>query len=144
MTSWIGSLGLLILRVGFGGMLAIGHGLPKMQNFQQFKDMADPMHFLAAPYAGMALVGAELVCAALVAVGLMTRLVSIPVAYAMGVAALVAHQAHPTFTGPEPGPSKELALLYMIVFTAIIFTGPGRFSLDALFFGRRRSVETTV
>jgi uncharacterized membrane protein YphA (DoxX/SURF4 family) len=34
--------------------------------------------------------------------------------------------------------SKEPAFLYMIPFLTLIFTGPGRFSLDALIWSRLR------
>jgi uncharacterized membrane protein YphA (DoxX/SURF4 family) len=37
------------------------------------------------------------------------------------------------------GGSKEPALLYLIPFLALIFTGPGRISIDELIFARRKS-----
>ena len=50
--------------------------------------------------------------------------------FAMVVAAFGAHVADPWFAG-GPGPSKELALMYLIPAVAIILSGAGAFSLDA-------------
>ena len=137
--SLLTSFGLLILRVGFGGMLAFGHGLPKLLNIATMKDqIGDPLGLLEKPYAAYCLIGAEFFCAVLVAIGLLTRFVSIPIAYAMGVAAFVVHASDPAFLGPGVTASKEPALIYLIAFTAIVFTGPGSFSLDRILFGRPR------
>jgi putative oxidoreductase len=78
-----------------------------------------------------------------VIVGLATRLAAIPVVIAMAVAAFVAHGADPWsmekaamafFAGESKSwASKEPALLFLIPFLALAFTGAGRFSLDAVF-----------
>lgn len=132
------SIGLLILRLSFGGMLALGHGLPKLLKMSEMKDsFADPLGYIAAPYAFYCLLGAEFLCAILVGVGLLTRLSALPIVYAMGVAAFVAHSQHPVFLGPDSPVSKEPALLYMAAFLTLVLTGPGVFSMDHFMFGRR-------
>ena len=65
---------------------------------------------------------------------------------AMGVAAFVAHGSDPWSmeeafklfaAGQAQLPlSKEPALLFLIPFLALIFTGPGKFSIDALIWPR--------
>jgi putative oxidoreductase len=103
--------------------------------------IGDPMGLIDKPYAAQALIGAEYFCAILVAVGLFTRLTSLPIAYAMGLAAFIVHAADPMFLGENITKAQEPALVYFLVFTAIFFTGPGRFSLDHLFFGARARLD---
>jgi putative oxidoreductase len=127
------SLGLLILRLGAGGLMAYGHGWGKLEKLQENPNaFADPLGI--GPSLSLALaMFAELICAVLVAVGLTTRLASIPLIVTMSVAAFMIHAADPLF---GPPPSKEFALLYLAPFATLLFTGPGLFSLDALFWPR--------
>ncbi len=89
----------------------------------------------------------EFVCAVLIVAGLATRLAAIPPVVSMSVAAFVVHAANPWtmetaarafFSGASKSwLSKEPALLYLIPVLALLFTGGGRFSLDALIASRR-------
>ena len=78
-------------------------------------------------------VGAEVVCAGLVAIGLATRLAALPLVFTMSVAGFVINAG-------EPWGEKELAAIYLVPFLALVFTGPGAYSLDAKIAGggRRR------
>lgn len=143
------STGLLILRLGIGGFLAT-HGWSKVQmvlagGFDQF---GDPIG-LGAPASLVLVTFAEFVCAILVAIGLGTRFAAVPPVIAMAVAAFVAHAGDPwtmeggyvlfTSGASESWASKEPALLFLVPFLALIFTGAGRFSLDHVIGrGRRR------
>jgi putative oxidoreductase len=143
----VSSIGLLILRLGIGGYLAT-HGWGKVQmvlagSFDQF---GDPIGLGSA--ASLVLVTfAEFVCAILVMIGLGTRFAAVPPVVAMAVAAFVAHAADPwtmaggyvrfTSGAAESWASKEPALLFLVAFLALIFTGAGRFSVDHLV-GRAR------
>jgi len=143
----LSSLGLLILRVGMGGYLAT-HGWGKLQmviggHFDQF---GDPIG-LGNTASLILATGAEFVCALLVVVGLGTRLAAAPVVFTMGVAAFVVHGANPWTMGEgyrlymeklaESWASKEPAMLFLIAFLALMFTGPGKYSIDALICGRK-------
>jgi putative oxidoreductase len=136
------SIGLLVLRIGIGGYL-MTHGYPKlvMAAQGQFKGFGDPIG-IGEALSLLGAVGAEFFCALLVALGLLTRVAAVPVAFTMGVAAFVIHQADPyTITAGAPR-SKELAMLFLIPMVTLVFTGPGWFSLDALvypYLGRRRA-----
>jgi len=117
-------LGLLILRLGAGLMLAFGHGLGKVSrvvdgNFQ----FADPIGIGAAASLVLAAF-AEFFCALAVVVGFKTRWAAVPPAIAMLVAAFVHHAA-------DPWGKKEFPLLYAAIFVALILTGAGRYALDA-------------
>ncbi len=132
------SIGLLILRLGIGGFMA-SHGFGKLRmlldwNFEMWQD---PIGVGDAASLVLAVFG-EFVCSVLVMAGLATRLAAVPVAITMAVAAFVVHGGDPWTMGS--GASKEPALLYLIPFLALIFTGPGRFSADALI-GRRWSTR---
>lgn len=117
------SFGLLVLRLAAGGMMA-HHGLGKLKDFGAMKEtFADPLGIGQLPSLVSA-IGAELGCALLVAIGLATRLAAIPVVFTMSVAAFLVH-------GGDPWQKKELAVLYGLVFLALVFTGAGRYSVDA-------------
>lgn len=131
------STGLLILRLGIGGYMA-SHGWGKLRmllnnNFEMWRD---PIGVGDTASLALAVFG-EFVCPLLVMIGLATRLAAVPTAITMAVAAFVVHANDPWTMGG--GASKEPALLYLIPFLALIFTGPGRLSIDAWIAGRWRS-----
>jgi putative oxidoreductase len=131
------SIGLLILRIGFGVYLAT-HGWGKVQMLLdgQSAQFGDPIGIGAMPSLVLATL-AEFACSLLVVVGLATRLAAIPVVITMGVAAFVVHSSDP-WTMQPTGPSKEPALLYLTAFLALAFTGAGRYSLDHAWWGKGR------
>jgi putative oxidoreductase len=142
------SIGLLILRLGAGGYMAT-HGWGKVQMLYagDFDKFGDPIG-LGNTLSLVLVTGAEFLCAVLVMLGLATRFAAAPVAFTMAVAAFVAHRADPwtagrayeLFTaGATKFPvSKEPALMFLIPFLALVFTGPGEFSLDRLALARWR------
>lgn len=135
------SLGLLILRLGVGTLIAI-HGLGKVSGWSgMMKGWHSPdfipLRWMSAPVSLGALVFAELVCGTLLVFGLLTRPAAAVLAFAMGVAAFHAHAADPWMLGS--GAAKEPALLYLISALALLAAGAGRFSADAaLDKGKRR------
>ena len=129
------SAGLLILRLGVGGYL-LTHGFGKLQMLMAGGTFADPIG-LGGRASLVLITGAEFLCAILVMLGLATRLAAFPVVFAMAVAAFVVHGGDPWTMQPR-GASKEPAMLYLFPFLALIFTGPGRFSVDALLWPRWR------
>jgi putative oxidoreductase len=112
--------------------MALAHGLGKMQNFSTIAEkFPDP--FGIGSTASLALaVFAELFCGLLLAVGAGTRLAASQLMVTMGVA-MYCHMklwGDPLFA--SGGKSAELAFVYLIGFTVLLFTGPGRFSIDHL------------
>ncbi len=128
------SAGLLVLRVSVGLMMLLGHGLPKLLAFEQKKDgfyVPDffPLSLMSPPVSMVMTIGAELLAAGLLVLGLMTRPAAFVMGFAMVVAAFGAHGADPwVSTG---GPSKEMALLYLITALVILLSGAGAWSLDS-------------
>ena len=118
-------IGLLVLRVA-GGLMMAGHGYGKVQKVLA-GDFGFPDPLGVGATASLILAAfAEFVCALLVVVGLQTRWSAIPVVMTMLVAALIVHAG-------DPWGEKEHALIFATAFLALVFTGGGRFSIDALF-----------
>jgi putative oxidoreductase len=142
------AIGLLIARAGFGGyMMTHGWGKLQMLRARDFESFGDAIG-LGAPLSLTLVTFAEFGCALLVILGLATRLATIPIITAMAVAAFVAHASDPWtmgeayrlfMAGETQFPvSKQPALMYLIAFAALLATGPGKLSLDAVVWGRLR------
>lgn len=114
---------MLVLRVAAGSLLMIQHGLDKLIHFaQKAPHFADPFHM--GTTASLALVVfAEFFCSAFVILGLFTRLACIPIVIAMVVALFWAHKGQFFGIGELPG-------IYLACFVTLLFTGPGKVSLD--------------
>ncbi|MET4695886.1 DoxX family protein [Endozoicomonas lisbonensis] len=117
----LSSLGLLIMRAG----LSIGmwtHGWPKLVNYaERAPKFVDP--FGVGPEATMALaIMAELLGSIALTVGLFSRLSASALAFSMAIAAY--YFGH------------ELAYIYMLAYIGLIFTGPGRYSIDQFIYKR--------
>ena len=136
------SIGLLILRVGIGGFL-ITHGWGKLQMLLAggADKFGDPIG-LGSTLSLALVTTSEFFCALLIILGLGTRLAAVPVVISMSVAAFVFHAKDPWtmetaanafFSGAsKTWFSKEPALLFLIPFLSLAFTGGGRLSLDGL------------
>ena len=118
----------LLLRLGFGILMLINHGWPKLTHYAEMQQkFGDPIG-LGKPVSLALVVFAEFFCAAFVIFGLFTRLACIPLIIAMGVAFF---KVHNMMYGAGPG-SGEMALLFLIAFIVLFFTGPGKVSVDRL------------
>ena len=118
--------GLLVLRLQAGGLMFYLHGLDKAMKYKAMAaGFASPIAGLPNEVAFGMLVFAEVVCAILHVIGLMTRFASFVLMIAMGVAFFLAHKG--ALSGPGSG---ELALLYFSSCLALFLAGPGRLSLD--------------
>jgi putative oxidoreductase len=120
----VNSIGLLVLRLGAGGLLFCGHGWGKLMNAGvKASGFPDPIGLGPVPSFWL-VVFAEVFCAGLVMVGLLTRLSTLPILGFLAVAGFI-HHAH------DPWPKRELAFVFAVPFLGLLLTGPGRFSLDA-------------
>ncbi len=122
----LNDIGLLILRLVFGGFMLFGHGWGKMMKLftgdpNQF---ADPFG-LGAPFSLGLTAFAEVACALFIVLGLFTRWATAPLIITMLVAAFIIH-------GADPFGKKELAFVYLAAYTVLAFTGPGNYSLDKI------------
>ena len=118
-------IGLLILRVGSGSLILFLHGLPKLMSFTEKMDaFPDPIGLGSA--ASMSLViFAEFFCSCAVILGLWTRWATLPLITTMGVAGFIFHTN-------DLWSTKELAIVYFVLFLSLFFLNGGRYSLDRL------------
>lgn len=125
------NVGLLLLRVSVGLLLAFGHGWGKLTTFsERSAEFADP--FGVGPSLSLAMtVFAEFFCAIAVALGILARVATLPLIIFFLTIILIIHAS-------DPWPKKEFALLYLIPFVTILLTGPGKYSLDNLIFKWKR------
>lgn len=118
------SLGVLVVRAGFSlGLMT--HGWSKLCHFETLANggFPDPLGWGSALSVCLAIF-AELICSALVLLGFLHRLALLPMIATMAVAFFVQHG------GRIDG--GEMSLLYFVAFVALLLTGPGRFSVDAI------------
>src|SRR5262245_5830299 len=131
---FLSDLGLLFLRLLTGGMLLLGHGWGKATDFSHLLTVfPDPLGF-GGTLSLVLVVFAEVVCSALVMIGLATRFACAPIIFTMLVAATIVHST-------DSWDKKEFALLYAIPFICLILTGPGLFSLDALIKNSKKAIR---
>ncbi len=114
--------GLLVLRIGAGLLMAY-HGYDKIMQYNEMK--VKFMSFMGLNQsATLALVVfAELFCAVLIVVGLFTRLACIPLIILTVV--IIFQVGNGDLFGKQ-----ELPALYLSAYIALLFTGPGKFSID--------------
>ena len=121
-------IGLLWLRLTSGGIMLFSHGWGKLVNFTARMDsFPDPLG-LGSPKVSLALaVFAEVFCAFALMAGVLTRIVVLPLIITMLVAVLIIH-------GDDPWSKKEFALLFVVPYVTLFFTGAGNFSVDRFIF----------
>jgi len=118
------SFSMLVLRLVSGGLILL-HGWPKLINFTaKMNSFPDPFGVGHKISLGM-VVFAEVFCAVLLILGLLTRLASIPLIICMSVVVFMIHRA-------DAISEKELPVLFLGAFVTLLFTGPGKFSLDGV------------
>ena len=134
--SFLTSLGLLVLRVWLGATLLLNHGIGKAKGFSEMSGgFPDPLHVGHATSLGL-VIFAEVIAAALLALGLVTRFAALIIAVNMAVAFVYAH--HMSLSGSHSG---ELAFIYLGGCVALLLAGGGAISLDKKVFtggGKKR------
>jgi len=124
-------IALLALRLWLGLTIFLNHGLAKLKGFPEMAPhFPDPIGLGPSVSLGLA-VFAEVICAALLAVGLVTRLAALSLAINLGVAFSLVHRF--ALSGEHNG---ELAFIYLAGYVALLLAGGGRFSVDKIAFGK--------
>lgn len=115
---------LLAARMVFG-LTFMSHGWEKWKATETLLNtFPDPLGVGSQASLLLALF-AELLCPLAFILGFLYRLALIPMIIMMGVAFFVIH-------GADPFAVRELAFLYLTLFTLLLIAGPGSFSIDAL------------
>jgi len=118
-------LSLFLLRAGFGFLIFLNHGLPKLTGFAERKDRFYDPFGLGSPASLILIIFAEVFCALLITMGLFTRLAALVLVIAFLVIVFMRHKG-------DPLKEFEDAVLYLLVFIAILLCGPGKWSIDKL------------
>jgi len=116
---------ILFLRIATAAMM-LTHGWPKLLKLLEGGEIqfGDPLG-LGPAFTLVLAVGAEVFCSIFIALGLATRLASIPLIITMFVAAFISH-------GPDPFRQKEMALLYLLFYVSFLIVGSRKYSIDYL------------
>lgn len=118
-------LACLITRLTFGGTMLLAHGMPKLLTFSEKMNVfPDPLGVGNSLSLGLTIFS-EVLCAALLMLGVFTRFTAIPLMITMLVAFLLVH-------GNDPFKIKEMSFLYFFGYLICALLGSGRFSLDFL------------
>jgi putative oxidoreductase len=115
---------MLLLRVSFGLIMIIQHGMPKLMDFaQKSKGFYDPLG-IGSKASLVLVLFAEIFCSLFIVLGLFTRLAVVPLIIVMCFA----------FFGANKGDivGGEVALLYLTAYVVLLFLGPGRVSVDGM------------
>lgn len=121
------SILILCLRIFFG-ILFFTHGVDKMINFNELSYTYPSVFGFGSYMTLMLAIFCEFCCSLFLIAGLIVRIIVVPMIISMAVAFFDIHDAM--------FPEGELALIYLIMFTVLFITGPGRYSLDSLIFNR--------
>ncbi|MEY3577909.1 MAG: hypothetical protein RL394_1494 [Bacteroidota bacterium] len=115
---------MLVLRLAMG-MLMMSHGYDKLVHFSEKKAVFYNFLNLGSTTSLMLCILAEFFCALFVAIGLFTRLVTIPLVIVMSIAVFSVHKMDFFITG-------ETASLYLAGYLVLLLCGPGRASVDGI------------
>jgi putative oxidoreductase len=134
-------LGLLLLRVATILPLFLKHGLEKILNFSQMaQQFPDPLHIGMLPTLVIAYIS-DVLCSVLVMLGVATRWAAL----FMFSNLLVAWSLRQGFMfWSRQNWHGEMTVVYLGALLAILFTGPGKYSIDGLILrrlGRGQSQE---
>ena len=118
-------LSLLILRLWFGTPLFLLHGWSKLVGYSTMAHaFPDPLQ-IGHPLSWGLTIFSEVLCAALIVLGLFTRIAALVAIIEYCVAFWLVHGHR--LSGPGSG---ELAYLYLGAFLLLFIAGPGKMSVD--------------
>lgn len=119
---------LLIIRISVCGFM-LTHGIPKFMKLLGGGPIkfGDPIGIGTTP-SFLLIIFAEVLCSIFILMGFATRIAAFILFISMAVAAFIAHS-------DDPFATTEKALLYLLIYLALMVFGAGRFSVDQLIGG---------
>ncbi len=119
------NLSMLLIRISFGGLLLVNHGMDKLMKFAELQGRFYSFLGLGSKASLILAIFAEVFCSLFIILGLFTRITVIPLIILMLVAIFGVHSN-------QPFPQAELAVVYGVAFLVLLFCGPGRISVDGM------------
>jgi len=114
-----------MLRVSFGVLICLNHGIPKISHYSAWKtQFFDPFRIGSANTL-MLSIFAEVFAAMLLVLGLFSRLSALILAVDMLFASFIYHRG-------QPINGYEDAIMYFFAFLCIFLLGPGKISVDGM------------
>ena len=123
-------VGELILRLALG-ISFFGHGREKLKNPAGFAAFLRQIHVPVPKFNAWLVALLETVGALLLILGIATRILALGLAIDMVVALATVRIGKAPFTSGPKGAGWELEFLLLAGAVALLFTGAGRFGLDA-------------
>jgi len=114
----------LALRLTFGLLLLIDHGLSKITHFSSLEYSFFDLFHVGHRISLILCIFAEVFCSVLAVLGLFTRFAALALVINMSVASFMALKG-------QPIAAHELAFFYLAAFFSILLVGPGRISVDS-------------
>ena len=115
----------LALRLTFGLLLLIDHGLGKITHFSNLEYSFFDLFHIGHRFSLLLCIFAEVFCSVLIVLGLFTRFAALALVVNFAVASSLALKG-------QPLAGHESALIYLAAFFALLLTGPGRISVDGM------------
>ncbi len=113
----------LLLRLSFGLLICIDHGLQKLIHFSgQQVIFFDPFH-IGHRWSLVLVIVAEIFCALLLVLGLFTRLAALVLVIELAIAVFLFHKG-------QSIAEHELGIVYLTAFFSLLLVGPGKISVD--------------
>lgn len=116
---------MLWLRLLGSLLLIVVHGLPKLLHFQQQLLVTEDPFGMGAQLTLILAIFAEVVCPIGIIFGFLTRLATLPILFLLAVSVIYVHPEWSLWEG-------QFAWLLLIIFSAILIGGTGRFGVVQL------------
>src|ERR1700761_7635889 len=118
------NIGALILRLTFGLLLLIDHGIGKITHFSNMEYSFFDFFHIGHRWSLVLCIFAEVFCSVMLVLGLFTRFAALALIINFGVATFIALKG-------QPLAGHEAAATYLAAFFSILLIGPGRISVDS-------------
>ena len=124
-------LGTFLLRLLFGLIIIVRHGIDYAINFSQIKDYFPSMLGLDPALGLGAIISINIICGFFVVLGFFTRFFSSLIALSFFTMSFL-------IMGSESWERREFLIASFVVYLSLLLTGPGKLSFDYFFERRRR------
>lgn len=116
---------IILIARGIFGFMFLKHGIEKLQAYNVLSATFPDQLGVGSETSLLMLLFAEVVCCIAFILGFLSRILMLPMIFAMFVAVFIIHAGDP-ISVREPG------IIFLAIFIILYISGPGYFSIDAL------------